>query len=47
MGTPGTPELRKKWREYWKVVFLPDPRLPPLPDELDELECGAKNRRGL
>jgi len=55
---PSTPELRKKWRQYWKAsearstawaergYRYPPPPDLPFPDELRDLTCGARTRAG-
>ena len=55
---PSTPELRKKWRQYWidsdkrfaewrEIGYsYPPPPSLPFPDELRGLTCGARTRAG-
>jgi len=54
---PSTPELRKKWRQYWidsakhfaEWLESDDRQIqpdPPFPDELLDMTCGARTRAG-
>jgi hypothetical protein len=42
-------ELRKEWIAFWKIhreAFAKRLKLPPIPDKLFDLRCGAKTRAG-
>ena len=42
-------ELRKQWIAFWKShkqAFAKGLKLPPIPDKLFDLRCGAKTRAG-